>query len=662
MEDLNIINHNIKFTINVNYLENTFQCNEDNEIGKFNIVDKSLILIWENKDIEYYELSDLDDKTYIQNNTDINDKNNNINDKNDNINDKNKKINIIHNEWEDIIYLIDNNRLYRHYNNEETATYELTDDSERLTIYWDKWGVEYFYKDWESNSYKLSQKNKDELKNIMKNEMEDKDENINIFHINWTDNCCIKGDIITRSSLSDESGSILIKDDMLIIHWDKWDSEKFILFNDNKDAYYETMIKTYEYLNMKIFLNLFNYKIYNTFRSQIIGYFCIDKNIIHAIFINDNIYQEFIYENNNVSILNKKYTFITDDRIYYLYNNTLKKYFVDDNDQIYYYLEDIDNQNKHKFYLLLNSQMNEFHIFDEDKMIYINKRVEKNIFNPYLYSRFNSELNDLNHNELILHWLKNSDNKKNIYSIETFLKNNDFFHLNNFKTLNNLFFTDEDVIIYWFKKYKYKNYFYTSIKIDIIYKSLAINNCDILYTIINNIDDVHTIQNLLYKKPIIIVFFISVDNKDLTNIYTNAEKNNDNTIIIKYQDKNEYLFSNKISEIIETYSLNINKVFYVRDIDKLCEEALLNSIYTNKSDIIIKDDIEYEIKIKRMSNILLEMLYFSDNYYDSIKILIIYTIYIRKIFSKFEDMFIMKIELFNEMIDFFNNEILSIQI
>jgi hypothetical protein len=108
--------------------------------------------------------------------------------------------------------------------------------------------------------------------------------------------------------------------------------------------------------------------------------------------------------------------------------------------------------------------------------------------------------------------------------------------------------------------------------------------------------------------------------------------------------------------------LNINKVFYVRDIDKLCEEALLNSIYTNKSDIIIKDDIEYEIKIKRINNILLEMLYFSDNYYDSIKILIIYTIYIRKIFSKFEDMVIMKIELFDEMIDLFNNEILSIQI
>jgi hypothetical protein len=659
MEDLNIINHNIKFTINVNYLENTFQCNEDNEIGKFNIVDKSLILIWENKDIEYYELSDLDDKTYIQNNTDINDKSdNNIKDKNNNIKDKNKKINIIHNEWEDIIYLIDDNRLCRNYNNEETATYELTDDCKKLTIYWDKWGVEYFYKDLKPNSYKLSQKNVDEIK--------DEPKNINIFHISWTDNCFINGDRITRSSILDDSGSIVIKNDTLIIHWDKWESEKFILFNDNKDAYYETMIKSYEYSNMKIFLNLVNNKIYNTFRNQIIGYFCIDKNIIHAIFIkNDNmnnIYQEFIYENNNISILNKKYTFITDDRIYYLYNNTLKKYFVDDNDQIYYYLEDIDNQNNHKFYLLLNSKMNEFHIFDEDKMIYINKRVEKNIFNPYLYSRFNSELNNLNHNELILHWLKNSDNKKNIYSIETFLKNNDFFHLNNFKTLNNLFFTDEDVIIYWFKKYKYKNYFYTSIKIDIIYKSLAINNCDILYTIINNIDDVHTIQNLLYKKPIIIVFFISIDNKDLTNICTDAEKKNDNTIIIKYQDKNEYLFSNKISEIIETYSLNINKVFYVRDIDKLCEEALLNSIYTNKSDIIIKDDIEYEIKIKRINNILLEMLYFSDNYYDSIKILIIYTIYIRKIFSKFEDMVIMKIELFNEMIDFFNNEILSIQI
>jgi hypothetical protein len=656
MEDLNIINHNIKFTINVNYLENTFQCNEDNESGKFNIVDKSLILIWDNKDIEYYELSDLDDKTYIKNDDNEN--------KYDNENkENNDKINIIHNEWEDIVYLIDNNKLYRHYNNEETATYELSDNGEKLTIYWDKWGVEYFYKEGESNTYKLSQKIKDEIKDNL--------ENINIFHINWTDNCFIRGDIINRSSLSNESGSIVIKDDTLIIHWDKWDSEKFILFNDNKDAYYETMIKSFDYLNMIIFLNLFNNKIYNTLRNEIIGYFCIDNNIIHAIFINNKnnmkkSYQEFMYENNNISIVNKKYTFITDDKIYYLYNNNLKKYFVNDNDQIYYYLEDNDDENNHKFYLLLNSQINEFHIFDEDKMIYINKKVEKNIFNPYLYSRFNIALNNLNHNELILHWLKNSDNKKNIYSIETFLKNNDFFHLNNFKTLNNLFFSDEDIIIYWFRKYKYKNYFYTTSKIDIIYKSLSINNCDILYTIVHNIDDVHTIQNLLYKKPIIIVLFISVDNKDLINIYTiiekKNEKNNDNTIIIKYQDKNEYLFSNKISEIIEEYSLNINKVFYIRYTDKLCEESLLNSIYNNKFNIIIKDDIEYEIKINRIGNILLEMLHYSDNYYDSIKILIIYTIYIRKIFSKFEDMVILKMDLFNEMINFFSDNIFSIRI
>jgi len=648
MEDLNIINNNIKFTIHVNYLENTFQCNEDNESGKFNIVDKSLILIWDNKDIEYYELSNLDDKTYIKN-----DENEN------NVHRNNDKINIIHNEWEDTVYLIDNNRLYRHNNNEEKATYELSDSDEKLTIYWDKWGVEYFYKDLESNSYKLSQKIKDEIKDNL--------ENINIFHINWSDNCFIKGERITRSSISDESGLILIKDGTLIIHWDKWDSEKFILFNDNKEGYYETMIKSFDYANMKIFLNLFNHKIYNTLRNEIIGYFCVDNNIIHAIFINDannmkKSYQEFMYENNTISILNKKYTFITDNKIYYLYNNTLKKYFVDDNDQIYYYLEDNDDKNSHKFYLLLNSQINEFHIFDEDKMIYINKRVDKNIFNPYLYSRFNIALNNLNHNELILHWLKNSDDKKNIYSIETFLKNNDYFHLNNFKRLNNLFFTDEDIIIYWFRKYKYKNYFYTPSKIDIIYKSLSINNYDILYTIINNIDDVHTIQNLLYKKPVIMVLFISVDNKDLTNIYTNAEKKNDNIIIIKYQDKNEYLFSNKISEIIDEYSLNINKVFYIRDIDKLCEEGLLNSIYNNKSNIIIKDDIEYEIKINKIGNILLEMLYYSDNYYDSIKILIIYAIYIRKIFSKFEDMVILKLDLFDEMIDFFSDNILSIRI
>ena len=56
------------------------------------------------------------------------------------------------------------------------------------------------------------------------------------------------------------------------------------------------------------------------------------------------------------------------------------------------------------------------------------------------------------------------------------------------------------------------------------------------------------------------------------------------------------------------------------------------------------------------------MLYYSDNYYDAIKILIIYAIYIRKIFSKFEDMVILKLDLFDEMIDFFSDNILSIRI
>jgi hypothetical protein len=62
MEEIKIINSKKEFLIKINYLSNSFfiinndnSINECSKCGKFEIIEDTLILIWENDDIEYYK-------------------------------------------------------------------------------------------------------------------------------------------------------------------------------------------------------------------------------------------------------------------------------------------------------------------------------------------------------------------------------------------------------------------------------------------------------------------------------------------------------------------------------------------------------------------------------------------------------------------------------
>ena len=56
MEEIKIINSKKEFLIKINYLSNTFFIvNESNKSGKFEIIEDTMILIWENDEIEYYK-------------------------------------------------------------------------------------------------------------------------------------------------------------------------------------------------------------------------------------------------------------------------------------------------------------------------------------------------------------------------------------------------------------------------------------------------------------------------------------------------------------------------------------------------------------------------------------------------------------------------------
>ena len=73
MEEIKIINSKKEFLIKINYLSNTFfiinndlSINECNKNGKFEFIEETLILIWENDDIEYYKKKGLN--IYYNNN------------------------------------------------------------------------------------------------------------------------------------------------------------------------------------------------------------------------------------------------------------------------------------------------------------------------------------------------------------------------------------------------------------------------------------------------------------------------------------------------------------------------------------------------------------------------------------------------------------------
>ena len=62
MEEIKFINSKKEFLIKINYLSNIFfivnnelSLNEHNKSGKFEIIEDTIILIWENDNIEYYK-------------------------------------------------------------------------------------------------------------------------------------------------------------------------------------------------------------------------------------------------------------------------------------------------------------------------------------------------------------------------------------------------------------------------------------------------------------------------------------------------------------------------------------------------------------------------------------------------------------------------------
>jgi hypothetical protein len=129
------------------------------------------------------------------------------------------KFQIITEEWIDIIYLYNNDKVIRKTNN-DNGKYILKENN--LEINWLKWGKEIFIK---HNNLKNTFYNlKSTIFQIFLENNEWND--IGIFNL--------ETNIISRKYFPSEKGQFKFNDDELIINWEHWGSEKFYPLNFGK--------------------------------------------------------------------------------------------------------------------------------------------------------------------------------------------------------------------------------------------------------------------------------------------------------------------------------------------------------------------------------------------------------------------------------------------
>jgi len=537
----------------------------------------------------------------------------------------NERIYIKHNSWADFVIL--NNitlTLFRESDVSETGRYVINEkeNDKRILIYWDKWNMEVFKYDLNSLCTYSYINNDEENKNENNNVLE---KYYQLIHNNWNDIGIVKGSFIKRQNTNNETGKIIIKENIMTIDWDNWDSEDFYII-DNK-CYFVGLIKKYLLGEIIYYLNFGNNYLYNSNMSLIGNFVSIlssDTNSKVVININgikrtylidgENLYEEkritlvkykleeefIIYNNKIISItdgnlFNGTFYYINDLTVIINWSyNKIETYNVNQNDYKYYlvinetkytfidkefgilklsmtgtYFYDDNNKyyyllNKGKYYFIVNDVIYEFIMYKE--FIYLSSNLFKMInefnFSPKIYNNVNG-FNSIE--EGILNWSVN--NNDSIYSINTFNKRYKYFDIENFKNKNKIRLNNENTIINWLVRYRFSNQFYSNLKIDIIdMKINSSDNLNIVVASVNSLNELDTLSNLLFKKNItLFVILRNIVNKEIIENLLNSYNN----IYIMKIDKEwksefrHYFIINEISNIIK----EANNICYIKNLD-----------------------------------------------------------------------------------------------
>ena len=637
MEDIKLIYSDYEEIVLINHFLSKIT-KKNNDIGSFIILDNKLKIKWDNKE-ESFIKNEKNSDEIISYNIIID------------------KIYIIHETWQDTCILNkDDNFLYREYNKEDNGTYEL--DYNKLIIYWLKWDAEIFILNTEDNIFYYNSK-----KNI--------NNEIMIYHINWNDICIINYKDIYRKS-NNEFGEYKIENNILIIFWEKWESESFYDLNNN--YYHKTLLKFLNYENNEYIINFYNNKIYqlidfykecgsiniidNTIEIEHLNqlfYYKYDENkiIIFKDYLKNIILVKKFEQNITINLLNDEFMIdelkgtynIKDDIIHiYWHDLEINEIYILNNNKYYYdqYIEISkkelfllnDNllkyninffynylynefekisfiENNNIFYIIRNDILEKYHLINNYLILdeIYNKFFKQNNFNINIYKKYNKNLNYLSDDEVYFNWIKNILSD-NIYSIESFLNKNSFFNIKGYRD-NNYFNNNEESVLHFLNN-RLTEYFYSNNNIEIVYDKIKKYD-----KYIYNSDKKNNIE--IYNN---IVFIINLDennNTNIDNILTYLPKNTDIIINIKLEN-------NKLEEYFDNY--------LIEKIDKL----IITKSY-NLTNYHILEFINNQILNKK--NISSHNIIYINNYYDTF----------------YDDILNMSSNNLNESIILFNNDI-----
>jgi hypothetical protein len=573
-----------------------------------------------------------------------------------------KEIYIYHSHWDEIC-IIENDKIFRVSNKNEYGNYEIKNNI--LKILWKLWDPEIFY-----NFNDLNKNNYYYEKYIKNLEYYNNKYFINTYNNNIYDSDHIN---IGKFSFKNKKVNIIFDDS----------EEKSYDFIEHNDSIiiYESIFKEIILLKdfeEKYILNLINYRISDknnikcgtyTLNNDIINIFW-DNLTINEVYIydNDKYYYDKYYEiNNSIFYLfddsdYKCYKIDAFNKFFYSDDNFTKIKFLTNND--YYYL--VEN-NIFKTYLLNNIN------YENIKYnILINNDIIDNIndnFDYLIYKEFNKSVRNMDILQLYNHWIKYGINENTIYSLKSFLYNNDFFDINQYIINNNLKNSNE-ALIHFNNNNLLSDYFYSKMKIEVVYnnifrsKKIEKSNIieedyleeifydnDLLYVLnINNENDLDKfIYSNKYLNNINIIIAINFQSVKLIKFKKNIINKYHNLILIKSRNINNYYILEFIIKYLLENNIYYNKIIYVNNFDEIIDFENQNLILSNNK-IIIKNNSILKLFIKKnYFYYLIPYCYFKNNI---LLVLIFYYLLKRNIYNITNSNFVSK---FNTIKNIVNN-------
>lgn len=446
-----------------------------------------------------------------------------------------------------------------------------------------------------------------------------KNDNIKICHKYWEDELSLKNNICYRFSNHDQ-GKYILKQNEIIIKWDDYNEEKFILNeNDNKYHFFDEgnnnkkkiLIKNFSWEN-EIILDKKEKKCIRLNETKDKGTFNIEGNYLYINWIDWD--KEVFYLIDDIYYNNKK--FINKKKLIF---NDCSNIF--ECDKEYIYIENkkykYEYQNKE---LIVNDYDYRKFIYLDDEYYYIDYFEKYNLDNKiyFVYKNDNVILNNLN---TIIGSYKKI--KNNILNIKWYNDDINFYNIksNNLILINIILLKNDKIEKYYIvDKLLYDETFDNIINFDYVNNNEIILENNLRYEKNNDvfelIEDSNKKEIILLSEKLITYFY---DNNTLYNSNTRymcLTDDNFNDIYIKIKGK-IYIYCKLYDNIyINKYDFDSIKSFYFNEIIfKYFENELNDTLLTNiKNKNIISSFNTFNNQFLFLENI--NFNYYYDKNYD----------------------------------------------